>query len=360
YNLADHGYNAPADGICHTDEYGYLDPACAYQIACICREWSHGKAGSNVEGCPYPCQTTHLYSSEIYTHKFTGDELFYCKGGTSYDNTACEVPAPVTSCYKCSVGGTDKFVETINVTRAADMTGGSDCSAVASSYCNPTPPPTPSNDCYGCTLDTGKEYTMATSAEAAATATGGTNCTKESSTAKCTNPPTACYGCTKGSETKYAHATSKSGAATATGGTNCTIVAEANCTPPAPTTNCYACTLGEGKEYVYATSESAAATATGGTNCTVQSGNTNCDNPATKCYGCVVDGHYEYVYAKTQSAAKTSLGSNSCSIFASSKCEKTPPENPKTGTAGIIIVWVIGIATLLYALFYGIKLSKLK
>ena len=399
YNLADHGYDAPDDGKCYTDEYGYLDYNCAYRLACVCREWSTTKAGSNIEGCPYPCQATALYSNQLFTERFTSNTLYYCKGGTSYDNTPCEVSAPTKSCYRCTANGTNKYVETINTTRAATMTGGTNCETVSASLCQETPPE-PEESCYGCTLGTGTEYAMATSASGAATATGGTNCQKQSSTANCTTPPQACYGCTKNGSTQYTRARGKSGAATATGGTNCTIVNDTNCVVD----SCYGCTLGEGTEYTMAKDAASAATATGGTNCQKQSSTTNCTNPPQACYGCTKNGSTQYTKASGKSAAATATGGTNCTIVSDSKCvtkacygctkgsgteytiatsqdaaaiatggtdchlanksyceeKEVIPENPKTGTIGIILVWLIGIGALLYTVFYAIKMSKLK
>ena len=128
---------APPNGECSIDENGFLDVDCAYKIACICREWSTTKAGT-LDNCPYPCQATALYSTNIFTTQFTSGATYYCKGGTSYASQ-CDIEKPTNKCYECAVtvssGIGYEYTKAINETRAKINTGSNNCVEKANSYC---------------------------------------------------------------------------------------------------------------------------------------------------------------------------------------------------------------------------------
>lgn len=257
---------------CKTDEYGFLDPDCAYEIGCTCRRWSFLKttAGTCPSDLPAQQQTINLESASIYTTRFTKDETYYCFGCSSYlSTTPCEISKPQESCYVCT-GGSGP-VRTINATRAATMTGASDsskCKPVSDEECNPKP------------------------------------------------------------------------------------------STEAPKNKCYSCKLGEGKEYEYATSPEEAANKTGGTSC-VEVSNTNCDNPPKSCYACDTKDGKQYLNTTSkENAEKAITGATNCTIVNSSQCDEVP-NNPKTGTAGIIIAWLVGLSALTYSFIYFVKLRKL-
>ena len=170
-------YDVPAGSYCETDEYGYLDPECAYKFACICSAWSY-----------YPCpddnncnQVQHedLYSVDIFARRFDSNEKFYCYAGSS--GGGCP-QMPTESCYVCEGGNGP--VKTYNKERAETITGGTNCQPVEDSKCSPSPSPSPSptNKCYSCKLGEGKEYAYSTSKEEAASKTGGTECVPVSDT----------------------------------------------------------------------------------------------------------------------------------------------------------------------------------
>ncbi len=303
YSIYNNGhYVAPVDDTCETDEYGYLDPNCAYTVACICRRWSTQKSGQYPNHCyddgdasdcdcidklGKPCQGTALYNSDLFTTRFTGENKYYCVYGSSYISD-CDVPAPTESCYACE-GGSGP-VRTINTTRAATMTGVSDsskCHPVEDEQCNPKPSteaPKPSTEAPKPSTEAPKPSTEV------------------------------------------------------------------------PKNNCYSCKLGEGKEYEYATSSEEAANKTGGTACVVVS-NTNCNNPPKSCYACDTKNGKEYLKTTSKENAEQAGGTN-CTIVNMSQCEEIP-DNPKTGTAGIIIAWLVGLSALTYSFIYFVKLKKI-
>lgn len=354
YNLYEHGKDAPRDGKCKTDEYGYLDPECAYKIACICGGWSKERSyvyDGNLCGQVPVDNPADISNSQLFTKKFTKDETYYC---TSCSSASGCPTKPTTSCYVCD-GGSGP-VKTINTTRAATMTGVSDsskCHTVADSECNPKP----TTSCYVCDLGVGKEYANSTSSEGAAQITGGNNCQKVEDESKCKNPPISCYSC-EGGNKQYQHATTVNEAKEKTGGNKCTIVEESKCEEPKPTTSCYSCKLGEGKEYVYSTSKEEAASKSGGTECTPVS-NTNCDNTPKSCYACDTKDGKKYTNTTSKENAEKAIdGATNCTIVNSSQCEIVP-DNPKTGVAGIVVAWVVGLSALAYSVIYFIKLRKI-
>ncbi len=300
------GYNGPEDGICYTDEYGYLDPECVYTIGCTCREWSHSvSTGPNT-------QTTHLYSSNMYTELFTSDETYYCVSGSSYASE-CDIYPATVDCYHCTGNGVDKPQKAINATRAITMSGGTTCEVAEDAYCDPQP-----------------EY--------------------------------ACYQCTADA-TVFSWKTDATGDGSCSGGYTKTTKTQAECVYVAPpVTSCYACTLGEGTEYTYATTKAIAASNTGGTNCeaTVEA---NCLNPPESCYACEVNGETKYTNTTTKAKAEQNTEGTNCTIKDKKYCEPVKEEvkeNPKTGTAAIIIAWIVGVLALGYAIFYVFKTNKVK
>ena len=357
YNLSDNSHYAsiaPPNGICETDEYGYIDPECAYKIACICREWSQTKAGTlyNDDGsvsCAFPCQGVALTSSDLFTLKFNSGATYYCHGGSSYAS-ACDVEKPTNACYECTSNGEKKYTKTINATRAAAYTGGNNCKVVSNSECEPKPV----TSCYSCKLGSGNEYAYATSTAEASTKTGGNNC-QAVDNSKCDNPPSSCYSCKKGNESHYIKTTTKSNAESTYTGSTCTIVADSECNPK-PVTSCYSCKLGSGNEYTYATSETEAGTKTGGNSCQAVA-DAFCTTNHNNCYSCLVGDRTKYTYASSTTAAETTLGGRNCSIVNENYCKPEPKENPKTGTISTILVLIAGLSSLglIFKYIYKIK-----
>lgn len=228
YNLHDHGYNVPEDGKCQTDQYGYLDPDCAYKIACVCGSWSRNRSyiynGSDCGVVPID-NPGELESNALFTYQFNENKTFYCSACSSSAGCPSE---PVTSCYVCE-GGSGP-VRTINETRAATMTGVDDsgkCQKVSDSQCET--PSTSTDKCYSCILGTGKEYVYSKSKEEAVTKTGGTNCQAVADT-YCNNRQENCYSCDTEDGKKYVSTTSVENAQNGiVGGTNCTIVKKSYC-----------------------------------------------------------------------------------------------------------------------------------
>ena len=303
YNLtADNSHYkniAPKDGICKTDEYGFIDPDCAYKIACICREWSNTIAGE-LPNCDFPCQGVALVSNSLFTEKFNSSARYYCHGGSSY-STACDIEKPTNSCYECTAKGEKKYAKTINTTRAETYTGGTNCKVVADSECEPKPV----TSCYSCKLGSGNEYAYATSTIEAANKTGGTSCTTVENT-KCDNPPTSCYLCTKETESNYIKTTTKNIATNTYQGSQCTIVPDSECEP----------------------------------------------KPVTSCYACIVNNNTKYDYATSINEAKTIIGGENCSIVKDNYCKEEPKENPKTGTIYTIIAFILGMTSLTISAIY--------
>ena len=310
------GYQSvPQSGICATDAYGFLDPGCAYAVACACKEWCTTKN----------CSTAALNSNQLYTYQFSSHHLaadnkqYYCKPNTLYSSSAnCEVNEPASTCYECTVGSSKEHVETINKTRAAVMTGGTNCTAVEGAKCSIT-----EATCYECNLGIGKEYTFSTSANGAAWTTGGNSCKVVEST-HCCSRPTSCYACTVNGEIKYTYARAKTIAASELGGgTGCTIVDSSSCDNP--DLKCFSCDLGAGDEYIYAPNESEAARKSGGTNCE-QVSETSCKNTPDQCYQCSTSNGNKHIIANSATLAAESLSGTNCTVVDMTTCQETPQE----------------------------------
>ena len=126
---------------------------------------------------------------------------------------------------------------------------------------------------------------------------------------------------------------------------------------------CYICVSGEKSQYVRASSSAnaaqAATTLSGITaaNCTTTN-ESNCTGlPVTNCYQC--NGSRKFVMAESEAKAKSESGGDTCTIVTSNKCNPTPDTNPKTGTFSIIVAWIIGMMTIVYAMWYFRKSSLL-
>ena len=321
-DLSSAGYNEPPEGKCQTDEYGFLDPQCAYKIACICGGWSK-RRGYIYNGSE--CANPDIYNSyefnprsinntDLFTKKFDTDETYYCESCSS--SQGCPT-MPTESCYVCE-GGSGP-VKTINETRAATMTGVSDiskCHAVSDEECQPKP------------------------------STKAPTTTPPTTKAPTTTPPTTKAPTTTPPTTKAPTTTPPTTKAPTT-------------TPPSTKSgnSCYSCTLGTGKEYTYASNKEEASTITGGKNCLAVSKN-YCDNPKENCYSCDTKDGKKYVSTTTIENAKKAIdGGKNCTIVKNSYCEIVP-NNPKTGVAGIVIVWIVGISALVYSFIHFIKLKK--
>lgn len=305
------------------------------------------------------CYSCNLGAGKEYTYAMDASEAASTTGGTNCTRETnietCDEPPQV--CYSCNVGGTNKYAYANNKVSAASATGGSNCTIVSdTTNCEPT-------RCYSCDLGEGKEYAYAKTASAAATSTGGTNCTVMTNTANCDNPPIRCYACTKGSETKYTKAATRSAAATNTGCTTCTVANESNCVTSVE--KCYECNFytpkTNGKYYIVSDQDLTSSPGLDNTTCTVVN-ESSCT--ASRCYMCGDttndDTANVHVTATTRDAAINKSGKKWCFVADGSKCQQTPKENPKTGTAGIIIAWAVGVMALLYTCFYVMKLNKLK
>ena len=176
-------------------------------------------------------------------------------------------------------------------------------------------------------------------------------------------PTESCYVCTGGSgPVRTINATRAATMTGASDSSKCKPVSDEECNPKpsteAPKNKCYSCKLGEGKEYEYATSPEEAANKTGGTSC-VEVSNTNCDNPPKSCYACDTKDGKQYLNTTSkENAEKAIAGATNCTIVNSSQCDEVP-NNPKTGTAGIIIAWLVGLSALTYSFIYFVKLRKL-
>ena len=301
YNLSDTDhYDSPPNGECAIDEYGFMDYQCAHKIACICREWSTTKAGTLKDDkgnttCEWPCQGTALYNGDIFTTTFNNGQVYYCKGGTSYA-TACDIPTPTESCYECTVNGGKEHIKTINETRAAAYTGGTNCAAVADIVCTTEPTSTP----------TPKPTTAAPTTTPKPTTKPATPTKTPTKTPTPTvKPETHCYECTVTDGKSYVWANTKNEALEWTKGTECNVVADNKCETDLPTTSCYKCTVGDTIQTGYYVDESEANQLTGG----------------------------------------------SCVKVSDDVCTTNPPDNPKTGTSPIIIIMaLVGICGIGYIL----------
>lgn len=172
-------------------------------------------------------------------------------------------------------------------------------------------------------------------------------------------PQISCYTCDGGSGEPVKTINAER-AAVMTGGSNCKAVSDSQCEPKPvePTTSCYSCKLGIGKEYAYATSTSEAADKTGGTECITVS-DSYCTNQTKNCYSCNTNDGQKFVNTTSVELAKKATEGTNCTIVNSSQCEIVP-NNPQTGTIGIIVAWIVGISALAYSFVYYIKLKKLK
>lgn len=83
--------------------------------------------------------------------------------------------------------------------------------------------------------------------------------------------------------------------------------------------------------------------------------NGECDipKPTTSCYIC--DGGNAPVKTINSKRAETMTGGINCTIVNNSYC-KEPLDNSRQTTAGLIVVWVIGLSALLYSFIYLKKL----
>lgn len=134
-------------------------------------------------------------------------------------------------------------------------------------------------------------------------------------------------------------------------------------TAPSETKSCYVCSAGGKTQYIKATSSANAAAAASelGTitaaNC-AKTSESNCTGASvSNCYKC--NGSKQYVIADGEAAAKTRSGGTTCTIVTMDKCDTTPSSNPKTGTVGIIIAWIVGMGTIIYAMWYYRKSASL-
>ena len=98
---------------------------------------------------------------------------------------------------------------------------------------------------------------------------------------------------------------------------------------------------------------------------TTKSGATTTKAPGTVCYQCTVSSSVtKYVYASSASSAASACGTSSgnCQKVADSYCESAdaPTVNPKTGTTGVIIAWLIGISAICYSLRYFKRIGSVK
>ena len=211
----------------------------------------------------------------------------------------------------------------------------------------------PVTSCYGCTVTNGTKYVYATSTSAAASATGGKNCVAaNSSYCQATpTPVTSCYKCEKNGTDTYAYATSRANAATATGGTNCETVSDTYCAPKVE--ECYECTKtsGDTTEKYYT---SVTDTLPSGTTCRAVD-KKYCTNK--HCYECVKGDTKKYTQATTITEAKKNTSGDSCKLVEDKYCKT--PDNPKTGTTMVIIGWMTLIVCVTYGLWYIGKSKEL-
>ena len=80
----------------------------------------------------------------------------------------------------------------------------------------------------------------------------------------------------------------------------------------------------------------------------------------TSCYKCVKTNATEYLYATSESNAKSITDANSCSKTDDKYCKENIIVNPPTGTAGIIVAWLVGLSAIVYSFWYFKKNSAMK
>ena len=358
YDLASHGYNAPANGVCMTDAQGYLDVSCATAIANICREISEGK--SMITSCPAAAdQVFAMNTTDLFTHRFTSDKTYYCRSCTSCDqNTGCGVSAPATQCYVCTKtvdvpggGLKDVYVNDISAERAMAATGANTCQVEPNQmYCN--------LECWGCQIGAGIEY-VSSVGDPVSSIPNASSCTKQSSNDKCLDKPSNCYECRDSGTIEYKWGTDHCDAC-GPNSTNYTIVSSDKCA----TKSCYMCTANN-NIMKWDTAGTGDSNCPGGytqTNksqsecvtkscymCTANNnimkwgtagtGDSNCPggytktnkpqsdcvtiNPTDKCYSCKINGveDPEYTYAQNASAAASNTGATACSEINESYCK---------------------------------------
>ncbi len=306
---------------CKIGTDGKLDSACVDEAGKVCRRWSefageYSSANSDGHDSEYDtCSNVRLRAQirtdTIKTYTFSDNDEYFC--------VPCQSVAPDTwGCYACD-----------------------DNPSVIKWAINSTPT---DENCPG------NKWHKETSI------TDDKECKYEA-------PQPACYEC-KSDNTIMEWRTSGDADNQCSAGYNKTEKTQAQCkyeaptptVPPSPQDKCYSCKLGEGKEYVYSDSKEAAASKTGGTECIVVS-NTNCNNPPKSCYACDTKNGKEYIPTTSKANAEQAGGTN-CTIVNMSKCEEVP-DNPKTGTAGIIIAWLVGLSALTYSFIYFVKLKKI-
>ena len=299
--------------------------------------------------CESKCWACSLGKGTEYTLQATVEAAKISTGSTS-----CQVASDQSicnnkpyQCYECKTDGVTTYVWSNDHCDACGRDNPNFNIGEDSKCENPTP----TIKCYSCTLGAGNEYALAQSANEAATTTGGTNCKEESNMATCANPPERCYECTKSGNKVYTTATSKSKAATTTGGTNCVVANSSSCV----VNSCYVC-KSSSNIMKWSTNGDA------DTNCSA--GYTKTSTPESSCvtkncYKCKANAEV-MKWSSSGDADTKCPGGYEKTDKPASECKVNVPENPKTGTAGIIIAWVIGVSTLLYSVFYAIKMSKLK
>ena len=180
---------------------------------------------------------------------------------------------------------------------------------------------------------------------------------------------TQCFECPKGDIIVYIYDKNAEDAKKnmkATG--NCSATSNTYC-QEACIEVCYECDKGNGKAYVFAIGAPNAESLSGGTNC-VQTTSDKCTAPAapivTNCYECNKNGVKNYLYSTSASKAEQLSGGTNCVVTSNSNCETTPTiddppaVNPPTGTTFIVVAWIIGVFAIGYAIWYFVKLRKIK
>ena len=340
------GYNGPEDGICYTDEYGFLNPECAEAMSCVCSEWSNTvSTGSNT-------QPKDLYSSELYSKIFTSNETYYCISNTS-GSPPCDSFS--TDCYECTKDGNTIHQSAINVTRAKVYAGADNCNPdpVDDAFCNQQPPA--EEACYRCTADETK-FRWGTNGDGDSNCSGGYTKTALSyEDCKYVPPEEACYRCTA-DETKFRWGTNGAGDSNCSGGYTKTTLSYENCKYVPPEEACYRCTA-DATKFKWSTNGNGDSNCSGGYTKTTLSYE-NCKYVAPDaCYQCKAD---ETIFKWTN----TDIGDTKCqggykkTTRTQAECKYVVPENPKTGEVSIIIAWVVGLLALGYSLFYVLKVKK--
>ena len=349
------GYDGPDDGICYTDEYGFLDPNCVYKVGCTCRRWSHSVSVPGTNN-----QSTALESSELYTHVFTGDETYYCVSGSSYTSD-CDIYPATTDCYRCTKNNETIYQSAINVTRAKAYAGTDDCDAdpVDEAYCNPQPEP--EYACYQCSANA-TVFRWGVNGDGDANCSGGyTKTTLSQANCVYVAPPEyACYQCSADA-TVFRWGVNGDGDANCSGGYTKTTLSQANCVYVAPPEYaCYQCIVDE-TIFKWTTSGTGDSNCTSGYNKTTLS-EANCKyvapEPEYACYQCSAN---DKVFKWTTGTTGDSecLGGYTKTTKTKAECKyEEVIENPKTGTAAIIGAWIIAVMALGYSIIYVFKNKK--